>query len=58
MAINQVHDKFFKSALSNKKVSEEFFASLLPADVLEQVELDNLECAADAQSSNKGGVMK
>jgi predicted transposase/invertase (TIGR01784 family) len=41
-SLNNIHDKYFKSAMSCHQVAREFFESYLPAEVLKQVDLSRL----------------
>ncbi len=41
--INNIHDKFFKSIMSNIEVARDFFKTFLPKDVLNTIDLNTLK---------------
>lgn len=42
------HDKFFKMAMKNKRVAQEFFEAHLPKDILSLVDLSKLELTSES----------
>lgn len=43
MPINNPHDRFFRSSMSNLTVAQEFFSAHLPAKILKQADLSTLK---------------
>ena len=45
MNINNIHDKYMKTVLSDINVAKKFLASFLPDNVLEYIDLETLQYA-------------